>query len=70
MVSSVHARQNVPVRKMFSENSFWRKFWWLLPHAPERLGKHRGIWGDQILKILGLQGVTGLTGHSTAWNTL
>jgi hypothetical protein len=73
MVASMHAPQNAHVKKTFSENLFWCEFWWFVPHAPKRLGKHRGIWGDQNLKISGLQGVTGLTGltgHSTAWNTL
>lgn len=66
MVSSVHARQNAHVEKMFSENLFWCNSWWSIPHAPKHLGKHRGIWGDQILRIPGLQGDTGLTGHSIA----
>jgi len=53
MVSSVHAQQNVRVEKLFSENLFRCKIWWFIPHAPKRLGKHRGIWGDDILKIAG-----------------
>jgi hypothetical protein len=46
MVSWMDARQNVLTEKMFSENSFWCKILWLIPHAPKQLGKRRGTSGE------------------------
>lgn len=56
MTASVHARQCVLTEKMFSENSFRCKFWWLGVPPQKKLGKNCGTSGELNFENVVLSG--------------